>query len=72
MKTTEIRERTDHELERLAGQIKEDLYRLRVKKATNQLEDTATLRRVSRDLARVLTVRHARNLRIEQGKADAE
>lgn len=65
MRSAEIRERTDEELATLAEQLNEDLYRLRVQKATNQLEDTSALRQVRRDLARVLTIARARHKGIE-------
>ena len=66
MRTSEIRQRSDEELETLAGQLEEDLFRLRVQKATNQLEDTATLTRVRKDIARVHTIRRGRAKGIEE------
>ncbi len=66
MRVAEIRERTDDELTTLARQLQEDLYKLRVQKATNQLENTNAPRRVRKDLARVQTVARARELGVEQ------
>jgi len=66
MKIYEIRERTDEELQTLARQLHEDLYKLRVQKATNQLENTNTPRRTRKDLARVLSVMKARQMGIEK------
>jgi large subunit ribosomal protein L29 len=66
MKIYEIRERTDEELMTLARQLHEDLYKLRVQKATNQLENTNTPRRTRKDLARVLSVIQARQMGIEK------
>ena len=51
MKVEEIRQRTDEELTTLARQLAEDLYTLRVQRATNQLENTSSLRIKRRDLA---------------------
>ena len=68
MKMSEIRERTDEELKTLSKQLGEDLYRARVQKATNQLENTGTLRELRRDLARVNTVYRARALGNEESK----
>ena len=45
MRIDEIRERTDEELATLSRQLQEDLYKLRVQKATNQLDDTNAPRR---------------------------
>ena len=68
MKLIEIRERTDEELKTLEAQLKEDLYGLRVQKSTNQLENTASLQVLRRDLARVKTVQSARASGIEESK----
>lgn len=70
MRMDEIRERTDDELATLCRQLREDLYKLRVQKATNQLEDTNAPRGVRRDLARVETVVRARALGVEQSKKE--
>ena len=70
MKAAEIRERTDEELVRLAAHLREDLYGLRVKKSTNQLENTATLRGMRTDLARVETIQRARQLKMERSKSE--
>lgn len=69
MKVSEIRDRTDEELKTLDAQLQEDFYRQRVQKATNQLENTASLRRLRRDLARVKTVQQARAKGVEAPKA---
>ncbi len=71
MKPAEIRERTDEELTTLSRQLQEDLYKLRVQKATNQLEDTNAPRRVKKDLARVQTVLNARKQGHEESKKEA-
>ena len=70
MRTDEIRQRSDEELITLARQLNEDLYSLRVQRATNQLENTSSLRNKRRDLAKVYTVLRARQLDIESGKSD--
>jgi large subunit ribosomal protein L29 len=70
MRMSEIRERSDEELETLARQLQEDQYKFRVQKATNQLEDTSTARRARKDLARVMTVLRARKLEIESSKKE--
>ena len=62
MKMREIRERSDDELDRLAAQMRDDLYQSRVQKATNQLENTASIPALRRDLARVLTLQQERVL----------
>ena len=66
MKVEEVRQRTDEELSTLVKQLGEDLYTLRVQRATNQLENTSAIRNKRRDLARVMTVLKARTKGIEK------
>lgn len=70
MKASEIRERTDEELNTLILQLEEDHYKLRVQKATNQLEDTNAPRRLRKDLARVQTILRARQQGAEASKGE--
>ncbi|MCA9671274.1 MAG: 50S ribosomal protein L29 [Myxococcales bacterium] len=70
MKVEEIRQRTDEELTTLARQLAEDLYTLRVQRATNQLENTSSLRIKRRDLAKVKTVLRARLIGTEQNASE--
>jgi large subunit ribosomal protein L29 len=70
MRLDEIRERTDEELETLSRQLREDLFKLRVQKATNQLDDTNAPGRARKDLARVMTVLKARLIGVEQSKKE--
>ncbi len=50
----------DDELAEQIATLRKDLLGLRFANATGELEDTAGLRRVRRDLARVLTVARER------------
>lgn len=70
MRIEEIRERTDEELRTLTQQLQEDLYKLRVQRATNQLDDTNAPRRTRKDLARVNTVLKARGLNLEKPRKE--
>ncbi len=56
MKAAKFREMTTEELESEAGAFSEQLFRLRLQKATGQLEDVMKIRKIRRDLARVKTV----------------
>ena len=64
----EIRERKDEELGVRADQLREELFRQRVRQATNQLQDTSTLPKMRRELAQTLTVKRARELGLEGTK----
>ncbi|MBI2487398.1 MAG: 50S ribosomal protein L29 [Deltaproteobacteria bacterium] len=56
MKPGEIREFTDEELNKKENDIREELFNLRVQLATNQTTNVARIRKLKRDLARLLTI----------------
>ena len=56
MKAGELRELKVDELETKGRELRDQLWNARVKKATGQLENTALLRTIRRDVARVETV----------------
>ena len=56
MKASEIRELTAEELAAKLGDLKKDLFNLRLQLATNQLQNTNKITEVKRDIARVNTV----------------
>jgi large subunit ribosomal protein L29 len=56
MKASDIRSKTQDELtDELAG-LKKEQFNLRFQKATGQLEKTARVRQVRRDIARIKTI----------------
>ncbi len=60
MKSSQLREMTDDELERALGERRQELFNLRFQSATGALENSARLRTAKREIARILTVRHER------------
>ena len=56
MKASELRTRTADELRDQLAQLKKEQFNLRFQKATGQLENTARVRQVRRDIARIKTV----------------
>ena len=56
MKASELRELTIEELEQKSRDVRSDYFNAKVKHATGQLEDTAKLKLMRCDVARVLTV----------------
>ena len=66
----ELRERTDKELRSVERQLLEDLFKLRLERATNQLENVAKVKNAKRDLARVKTLITARAKGLEPSKPD--
>ncbi|MCA9621006.1 MAG: 50S ribosomal protein L29 [Myxococcales bacterium] len=56
MDTNELRECTTERLVELESQLRRQIFDARIKNHTNQLDDTASIRRLKRDLARVKTI----------------
>ena len=56
MKATEIRKMSADELASKLGDLKKDLFQLRLQHATNQLDNPIKISEVKRDIARVKTI----------------
>ena len=56
MKAAEIRNLSAAELETKLGELKKDLFMLRMQHATNHLDNPVRINAVRRDIARVKTV----------------
>ena len=56
MKASEIRDMSAQERESKIGDLKQELFNLRFRHGTGQLENPKTIPRTKRDLARVLTI----------------
>jgi large subunit ribosomal protein L29 len=62
MKATEIRQMTVDEMNQKLVSLKEELFALRFQLAVNQLDNTAKVKAVKKDIARVKTcLREAEN-----------
>ena len=61
MKAAEIVAKTADELNDQLAQLKKEQFNLRFQKATGQLENTARMRQVRRDIARLQTVLRAKS-----------
>jgi large subunit ribosomal protein L29 len=61
-KASELRQLDDEELEGRLSEYRRELMNLRFQLATGQLDNTARLGQVRRDIARVLTVLRAREI----------
>jgi large subunit ribosomal protein L29 len=57
VKAEKLRELSDDELERKEEELHEQLFRMRMQKATGQLDQPGKIRGVRKDLARVKTRR---------------
>lgn len=56
MNASELREKTPDQLRDELTSLKKEAFNLRFQQATNQLENTARMRVVRRDIARVNTI----------------
>ncbi|HEX6314017.1 MAG TPA: 50S ribosomal protein L29 [Gemmatimonadaceae bacterium] len=56
MTATEIRDLTDDEIRDRISETREELFRLRFRSATQQLENPMLIRSLRRDLARMNTI----------------
>ena len=64
LKAADLRPLSGDEQRSKVSELKEELFGLRFQSATGQLEDTARIREVRKDLARVYTVLQERKLNI--------
>ncbi len=62
MKASEIREKTDEEIEKAIGELRAEIFQLRLKYSTNQLTETAKIGMLRKDIARLETEKTARRL----------
>jgi large subunit ribosomal protein L29 len=68
VRAKDLRGNDPEELKRTVRKLSEDLFQNRLKKNTNQLENTMLIRNARRDIARVNTVL-AERMRMDAGKA---
>jgi large subunit ribosomal protein L29 len=66
LRARQLRDLTDAELERKLGETRKELFNLRFQSATGALENSARLRTAKREIARILTVRHERELKLKR------
>jgi len=64
-KASELRELGNEELVGKLREAKEELFKLRFQAATGQLENNGRLKSVRKDIARIYTLMHERELGIE-------
>ena len=56
MKSTEIRDMSLEEMKQKAADVEQELFNLRFQHGTGQLENTAKLKQIKRDVARLKTL----------------
>ncbi|MBR2615032.1 MAG: 50S ribosomal protein L29 [Clostridia bacterium] len=63
MKAKELHGLTNEELNTKLGELKEELFNLRFRHATGQLENPVALRTCKKDIARIQTILRQRELK---------
>ena len=69
MKASDVRAKTDDELKGELGQLAKEVFNLRFQRASGQVENTARMRQVRRDIARIKTVLCQRSRPAKQSRA---
>ena len=61
MKSKEVKKLTNDELKNKINSLKKDLFNFRFRKINGQLEDTAKISQLKRDLAKIMTKLNTNN-----------
>ncbi|MEO0094189.1 MAG: 50S ribosomal protein L29 [candidate division WOR-3 bacterium] len=56
MKASEIRNMTEEEIRRTLASLRDEYFKLRLRRSTEELPNPLRLRTIRRDIARVLTI----------------
>ena len=67
MKPSEVKELTTEDLKAKLAENRTELFNLRFQMATSQLDNTARVALVKKDIARILTEMRAREINAQQG-----
>ena len=66
MKATELRDKSDEELQQLEAQFQDELFTMKMKHYTGQLQNVSQLKSHKKDIARIKTVLRERELAAEE------
>lgn len=64
IKAAEIREMDENKIKEKLGELKKELFNLRFQNDAGQLENTATLSTVKKDIARLYTISKEMNFKL--------
>ena len=68
MAASELRDLSDQELEQKEQELRESVFRFRLRRGTNQLDNAGALSAARRDLARIKTIQTERARGIRAGR----
>ena len=69
MTPSDVRDKSSEELAKMVVELKEEIFRLRFRRNSKQLKQTANVGKARRDLARVMTVIRERENASAKGDA---
>lgn len=69
MKSSEIRDKTDEELAALEKDLRDQLVKLSIARATQRMRNSSQLGKIKRDIARIKTIQTERTSGLVQGAA---
>lgn len=69
MKAEEVHSMTGEEIDQEVDRLKRRLFDLRTQAVTEKVEDPSQMKRIRRDVARLLTERRARVLKLEKAQS---
>lgn len=72
MNPGDVREKTEKELIKMAGELEEEVFRLKFRLGAGQLKQTANVKVARRNLARVLTIMREKQHVKEAKKEDSK
>lgn len=72
MRISKVRDMSDVELKAAMENLRRELFNLRFQLATRQLKNTARVREVRHDIAKILTVEHERSMGLASKKQEVE
>jgi large subunit ribosomal protein L29 len=68
VKPSEIRDKNDEELVTLEKELRDQLVKLGIARATQRLRNSAQLGRIKKDIARIKTIQRERTLGLHAGE----
>ena len=66
MKARQLRDLTDDELDKKMAETRHELFNLRFQASTGALENSERLKLARREIQRILTIKHERELGLER------
>ena len=70
MRASELRDMSDQELDLKEEELRENVFRFRLRRGMGQLDNSGSLQQARRDIARVKTIQAERRRKAESGRSE--